>query len=77
MSLRIYQRIDYAENTYLLCKGNDHCTSDLSCFAYFTISNSFTCLDESKPVIQEVSHMVILPLTWYVSILWIMAEYRN
>ena len=56
-------------------RGKYHYTTDLifdwfgfSCFAYIgLIENRFTCLVESKPVKQEVSRKVILPLTYKVS----------
>ena len=55
-----------ADNTYLVRKGN---MDDLlfgwvqfSSFAYIEISIKFTCLVESKPAKQEISHTVILPI---------------
>ena len=35
------------------------------------VNNRFTCSVKSKPVKQEVSHTVILPLTKCVSVLWL------
>ena len=52
-----------------------HCTADLlfifiwiQLLGLCWINNQFTCLVESKPVKQEVSHTVILP--YMVSVLW-------
>ena len=35
------------------------------------INNIFTCSAKSKPVKQDISHIVILPLTKWVSVLWL------
>ena len=56
------------ENTHLLRKGKHHCTADLL-FDWFKllclslIDKIFTSSAQSKPVKQEVSCTVILPLT--------------
>ena len=45
-----------------------------NCFAYVSMNNRFTCLVKSKPVKQEVSRTVILPLPKKVRIIWIHAS---
>ena len=59
-----------AENIPLLHKGKYHCTANLLChwFGFDQTCKSASKLNinkvaESKPVKQEVSHTVILPLT--------------
>ena len=67
-NMRLMSSKPHPEKDNLHCKGKYQCTADLlfylhqfSCFAW--MNNIFTCLFESKPVKQEVSQTVILPLT--------------
>ena len=59
-----------SDNTHLPRKGKFHCKADLlfdwlgfSCFAYVELDRGLQGWSNPKPVKQEVSHTVILPLT--------------